>query len=163
MSKQKQTIDNTEILSEVSSLVKFASENKLSELELETEKFSLKVKKHIETKPTVVGFPFGSMMSNFDDKDNESVDNEESVSKPEYDPEKVVVSPLAGIFYRSKSPTSSPFVKEGDYVSKGSVIGIVSACKNHNEIISDKSGKVAKFFVDSEDNIARGDKILLLE
>lgn len=163
MPRQKQTIDNTKILSEVSGLVKFASDNKLAEFELETEKFGLKVKKHVEAKQNFVGLPFGSMMPSFDGQDNTPEEHEEPVSKPECDPEKIVVSPLAGIFYRSKSPTASPFVKEGDYVSKGDVIGIVSACKNHNEILSDKSGKIAKFFVDSEDNIARGDKILLLE
>ena len=60
-------------------------------------------------------------------------------------------------------PTSEPLAKEGDYVSPGSVVCLVSSCKNLNEIVSDKSGRIAKFLVANEDNVAKGDAIVLLE
>lgn len=153
-------MNNSEIINNVQELVKFASENKLSELEFESKEYSLKIKKHNAVQSAVMPMPFGFQPSLPEVKEVTSSEPEE---KEEYDKEKLLVTPLAGIFYRTKTPTSAPIVKEGDYVTPGSVIGLVSACKNHNEIISDKSGRIAKFLVKSEDNVAKGDAIAVLE
>ena len=45
-------------------------------------------------------------------------------------------SPLVGTYYAASSPDSAPFVKVGDKVSKGQVLGIVEAMKLMNEIES---------------------------
>ena len=52
----------------------------------------------------------------------------------------VVKSPLVGTFYVSPSPEEEPFVKVGDTVSKGQVLGIVEAMKLMNEIESEFDG-----------------------
>ena len=39
----------------------------------------------------------------------------------------MIVSPMVGTFYSSPSPDSAPFVKVGDRVKKGEVIGILEA------------------------------------
>ena len=44
----------------------------------------------------------------------------------------VVKSPLVGTFYSASSPDSAPFVKVGDTVKKGQVLGIVEAMKLTN-------------------------------
>ena len=43
----------------------------------------------------------------------------------------VVKSPLVGTFYSASSPDSAPFVKVGDTVKKGQVLGIVEAMKTY--------------------------------
>lgn len=53
-----------------------------------------------------------------------------------------VESPLAGIFYRASAPDAEPFVKLGQKVSKGDVVGIVEAMKMMNEIVAPVSGTV---------------------
>ena len=159
--KKTSKIDNSEILEKVSELVKFAKENKLSELEFETENFGFKVKKN--TSPTMsIDLSFLSHIGMQNPQTSETL-TEEISDKPSYNPDKVLTAPLNGIFYRAKSPTSEPLAKEGDYVSPGSVVCLVSSCKNLNEIVSDKSGRIAKFLVANEDNVAKGDAIVLLE
>ena len=160
---QKKTVkaDNNKILNKVSELVKFAKDNKLSELEFETEGFGLKIKKNASpAKPIDLSFLSHIGLNN---PQTEETQTEAISEKTSYNPDKVLTAPLNGIFYRAKSPTSEPLAKEGDYVSPGSVVCLVSSCKNLNEIVSDKSGRIAKFLVANEDNVAKGDAIVLLE
>jgi len=48
-------------------------------------------------------------------------------------PDNVVTCPLVGTFYSSPSPDADDFVKVGDHVKKGQVIGIVEAILVKNE------------------------------
>ncbi|MDO4295155.1 MAG: acetyl-CoA carboxylase biotin carboxyl carrier protein [bacterium] len=70
--------------------------------------------------------------------------------------DKVVVSPLVGIFYSSPSPDAPPFVKVGDTVKKGQVIGIIEAMKLMNEIESEYDGVVEAILVENEDVVEYG-------
>lgn len=54
-----------------------------------------------------------------------------------------IKAPLAGIFYRASAPDADPFVKIGDKVKKGDVVGIVEAMKMMNEITATEDGVVA--------------------
>ena len=52
--------------------------------------------------------------------------------------DKVITSPLVGTFYSSSSPDAESFVKEGDTVKKGQVLGIIEAMKlivNNEEVV----------------------------
>ena len=53
-----------------------------------------------------------------------------------------VTAPLTGVFYRSPSPGADAYVREGDEVSAGQVIGLIEAMKLFNEIKSDVTGTV---------------------
>lgn len=53
-----------------------------------------------------------------------------------------VNSPTTGIYYSSPNPGSPPFVKIGDSVEAGQVIGLIEAMKVFNEITATVSGKV---------------------
>jgi acetyl-CoA carboxylase biotin carboxyl carrier protein len=53
-----------------------------------------------------------------------------------------VTAPLTGVYYRSPSPDAEPYVREGDVVSAGQVIGLIEAMKLFNEIKSDVTGTV---------------------
>ena len=62
----------------------------------------------------------------------------------------VVKSPLVGTYYAASSPDSAPFVKVGDKVNKGQVLGIVEAMKLMNEIESEFDGTVKEILVENE-------------
>lgn len=160
MAKKTLKIDNNELINNVSQLIKFAADNDLNELEFDTAEFGLKVKKRSQ----IAMMPVNMAASLDNQPSSAEVSKKTEVSKkPAYSKDKVISTPLAGVFYRAKSPTSPVLAKEGDYVSPGTVIGIVLACKNLNEIISDKSGKIAKFIKGNEANVSKGDDIVLLE
>lgn len=74
----------------------------------------------------------------------------------------VVKSPLVGTFYSAPSPEEEPFVKVGDSVSKGQVLGIVEAMKLMNEIESDFDGVVKQIFVSNEDVIEFGQPLFVI-
>lgn len=73
-----------------------------------------------------------------------------------------VKSPLVGTFYSAPDPESEPFVKVGDHVAKGQVLGIVEAMKLMNEIESDYEGVVKQILVSNEDVIEFGQPLFVI-
>ena len=69
---------------------------------------------------------------------------------------KVITSPLVGTFYSASSPEAEPFVKEGDTVKKGQVLGIIEAMKLMNEIESEFDGVVEAVLVSNEEVVEYG-------
>ena len=65
-----------------------------------------------------------------------------SESKTEAQNQSVISAPLVGMFYNSASPEDEPFVKAGDAVKKGQVVGIIEAMKLMNEITAEQDGVV---------------------
>lgn len=60
-----------------------------------------------------------------------------------------IVSPMVGVVYLSKDPTSPAFVKVGDKVSVGQTVCLVEAMKTFNPIKSDKAGVITEILVES--------------
>jgi acetyl-CoA carboxylase biotin carboxyl carrier protein len=60
-----------------------------------------------------------------------------------------VNAPLTGVFYRSSSPQTDPFVQVGSNVTTGDVIGLIEAMKLFNEIRATASGKVRRIFAEN--------------
>ncbi|MGV3614952.1 MAG: acetyl-CoA carboxylase biotin carboxyl carrier protein [Fimbriimonas sp.] len=73
-----------------------------------------------------------------------------------------VTSPMTGIFYGSPSPSSPPFVKEGESVSAGQTIGLIEAMKVFNEIPSPISGTVTKIAAESGQLVQPGDPLIII-
>jgi len=67
-----------------------------------------------------------------------------------YCSDKVITSPLVGTFYSSASPETDVYVKVGDTIKKGQVIGLIEAMKLMNEIESDFDGVIEAVLVDNE-------------
>ena len=74
-----------------------------------------------------------------------------------------VVSPLVGTFYRSPAPGEECFVRLGQKVASGDVIGIVEAMKMMNEIRADQDGIVAEICAEDGDLVEFGQNLLLLK
>ena len=70
--------------------------------------------------------------------------------------DQVVTCPLVGTFYSAPSPDAKDFVKVGDTVKKGQVLGIVEAMKLMNEIESDYDGVVEAILVKDGETVEYG-------
>ena len=68
----------------------------------------------------------------------------------------VVKSPMVGTFYRAASPTSDPFVKEGDEVSRGQTLCILEAMKLMNEVTSEVEGTIRRVMADNGQPVEYG-------
>lgn len=74
-----------------------------------------------------------------------------------------VKSPMIGTFYRSPSPDQEAYVKVGDVVKKGDVLGIIEAMKLFNEIESEFSGTIVKVLVDNATAIEYDQALFLID
>lgn len=68
----------------------------------------------------------------------------------------MITSPIVGVFYAASSPDAQPYVKVGDHISKGQVVGIVEAMKLMNEIESEVSGEVIEILVKNGEAVEFG-------
>lgn len=75
----------------------------------------------------------------------------------------VVKAPLVGTYYASPSPDAEAFIKVGDAVKKGQVLGIVEAMKLMNEIESEFDGTVAEILVENEQVIEYGQPMFVIQ
>ena len=73
-----------------------------------------------------------------------------------------VSSPMTGIFYTSSSPSAPPFVKEGEPVNAGQVVGLIEAMKVFNEIVAPTSGRVTQVVATSGQIVNPGDPLLYI-
>ena len=87
---------------------------------------------------------------------------EEIKEKPVAITGKTVKSPLVGTFYAAPSPEAEPFVKKGDIVKKGQVLGIVEAMKLMNEIESEYDGVVEEILIENEDMVEYGQSLFII-
>lgn len=74
-----------------------------------------------------------------------------------------IESPMVGTFYIAPSPTSDPFIKEGDNVVEGQTLCIVEAMKLMNEVKSSVAGKVKKILVKDGQPIKKGQALVVIE
>lgn len=73
---------------------------------------------------------------------------------------KTVTSPLVGTFYSAPSPEAEPFVRVGDTVKKGQVVGIVEAMKLMNEIECEHDGVITEIMVNNGDMVEYGQVLI---
>jgi acetyl-CoA carboxylase biotin carboxyl carrier protein len=75
----------------------------------------------------------------------------------------VVHSPMVGTLYRSPSPDSGPFVKEGSRVEVGQTICIIEAMKLMNEIKAETAGTLVKFLCENAQPVEYGQPLYLIK
>jgi acetyl-CoA carboxylase biotin carboxyl carrier protein len=77
--------------------------------------------------------------------------------------QKQVVSPFVGTFYRSSSPTTEAYVKEGQMVKRGDAMCIIEAMKLMNEIEAEFSGKVIAILAENGQPVEFGEPLFVVE
>ncbi len=72
----------------------------------------------------------------------------------------IISSPLVGTFYAAASEDADPYVKVGDTINKGQVIGIVEAMKLMNHVESEYSGVVSEILVQNSEIVEYGQPLI---
>ncbi|MCK5521716.1 MAG: acetyl-CoA carboxylase biotin carboxyl carrier protein [Thiomargarita sp.] len=75
----------------------------------------------------------------------------------------IIKSPMVGTFYRASSPTSKPFVEEGEMVSEGDILCVIEAMKILNQITADKAGIITKILVENGAPVEYGEPLFVIE
>lgn len=84
-------------------------------------------------------------------------------TEPEIPEEKIVKSPVVGVFYQSNVQDGPALVKVGDEVQEGDVVGIIEAMKLMNEVIAKQNGTIKEILVSSGQKVEYGQPLMILE
>ena len=74
-----------------------------------------------------------------------------------------VKSPMVGTFYGAASPTSGPFVTQGQEVNVGDTLCIIEAMKMMNQIEADKAGTVRSILVENGSPVEFDQVLFIIE
>ena len=130
-------------------------EFKLAEAALDIDGLSVSFKRKTREKPQTEVVTDSADYDSFEEAPAEPAAPAAVVGTP-------ISSPMTGIFYASPSPNSPAFVKEGDMVTTGQIIGLIEAMKVFNEIPSPISGIAKKVVAESGQIVNPGDVLVLI-
>ena len=141
-------------------LIKTVSDSNLTQFQIEEDGFKISMK--TDKQPKVVVQKQGSAPEEIQSAviDKIKLSEQKEIKKAEGN---VVKSPLVGTFYSASSPDSAPFVKVGDTVKKGQVLGIVEAMKLMNEIESEFDGVVKEIQIENEQVVEYGQPLFVID
>ena len=74
-----------------------------------------------------------------------------------------IKAPMMGIFYRAASPSSPPFVKEGDVIKPGQILCMIEAMKVFNEIKAEMSGTIVEVLVENQEAVEFNQPLFLIK
>jgi acetyl-CoA carboxylase biotin carboxyl carrier protein len=74
-----------------------------------------------------------------------------------------VKSPMVGTFYGAASPTSGPFVTQGQQVNVGDTLCIIEAMKMMNQIEADKAGTIRSILVEDGSPVEFDQVLFIIE
>ena len=74
----------------------------------------------------------------------------------------IVRSPIVGTYYEAPAPGAPPFIKVGDTVTAGQVVGIIEAMKLMNEIEADAAGEIARIMVKNGQPVEYGQPLFAI-
>ena len=151
----KNQIIDEEIRQAIKELSNMLEELKLTEIQIENNKFG---------KVRVARQNYISQTSNFSNikESSNNNDNPDQVIVNEND-ENIIKSPMVGTIYLQPEPGSDPFVKIGDKVTKGQTLLIVEAMKTMNDIVAEKDGTVKEIIVKDEQPVQFDDPLIIVE
>ena len=141
----------------IDEVAKLITEYNLSEAELEVDDFKIVLRRQ---RPTVmVGTPAPQM---YVEQASEEASSAPVAAAAPVQQGTPISSPMMGIYYASSSPSADPYVKEGDTVTAGQVIGLIEAMKVFNEIHASVSGTVKKIVAEGGSLVNPGDPLMYI-
>ncbi len=146
-------------LKDIKELIALMRRNELSEFEMETEGFRIKLKKGGETviaqapmayapAPAAQAAPAGAAAA------------PAAEAKPAG---REITSPMVGTFYSAASPESSAYVEVGATVNEDTVVCIIEAMKVMNEIKAETRGVIAEILVENGKPVQYGQPLFRLK
>jgi acetyl-CoA carboxylase biotin carboxyl carrier protein len=151
-------------LQEIQELLNTIGQTNVTEFELKTDDFELRVSKG--TIVTAAPAPSPELMSVAPAIPQPVLSAPAPVSasepaSPSIDAKWLeVTSPMVGTFYRAPAPGEDPFVSVGERVSNGDTVCIIEAMKLMNEIETEVSGEVVKIAVEDGETIEFGQTLM---
>lgn len=124
--------------------------NDLSEFEMETEGFKIKLKKGVDFPATGVISAAPQPLST-----PTTLLGAELAATPRHPTMKAepafkeILSPMVGTFYLAASPESAPYVEVGKEITGDTVVCLIEAMKVMNEIKAEMSGVIAEILVEN--------------
>lgn len=94
---------------------------------------------------------------------NSTSASEETESAQSSNEAEVIKAPIVGTFYTAAAPGEEPFVKPGQTVKAGQVVGLIEAMKLMNEITAPKDGKILEILVGDEEMVQYDQKLMTME
>ncbi len=160
-------------IKDIQELLKFINRSTLTDVEIEQKDFRLRIQRKPEgivyaQMPQTQQFvqqPMPQLVQQSAPTTSEST-APAAESKPAADSGKNLRefrAPFIGTFYRSNGPDKEPFVKVGDTITAGKVLGIIEAMKLFNEIESDINGTIVKILVENAQPVEYDQPLFLIE
>jgi acetyl-CoA carboxylase biotin carboxyl carrier protein len=144
----------------VKKLVKIATSNDISGLEIEENGFRVKIDKEVKTVHAAIAQPqFSAPVPSNNNPEPAAAEEKKSETENLHE----IKSPIVGTLYRAPAPDADPYIQVGDTISVGSVLCIVEAMKLMNEIESDVSGKVVKILVENGRPVEYNQPLFLIQ
>jgi len=150
---------------QVREVVRIATESDVTELEVETPSFKIKVRRAASTGlPSAAGndaLTHATPPAGAGGMTASRVDIPIAAGAPDH--MIPIVAPMVGTFYRASSPDAPPFIKEGDAVDEGQVVCIIEAMKLFNEIQAEVRGRIARVLVDNASPVEYGQSLFIVD
>lgn len=149
---------------EIKRLVKLVESSNIDELEIQEEGLQVRVTKsrYTATTPAPVQIQTTAPVPS---RDSGVAEDIAPSTAPESKPANAIEigAPMVGTFYRSSTPDTDPYVKEGDTVQTGQTLCIIEAMKLMNEIEAEVSGKILKILVENGQPVEFNQPLFLIE
>jgi acetyl-CoA carboxylase biotin carboxyl carrier protein len=147
----------SEYKKQISELAELMEEFRLGEAQLQTSELRIAFKRRATARTVTLEAP--ELAQDASTIASDIVEETPEAPAPKGTP---ITSPMNGIFYGSPSPASPPFVKEGESVQAGQVVGLIEAMKVFNEIPTTVSGIVTKLVAETGALVQPGDVLLYI-
>lgn len=148
--------NNNEIKTKVKSLYEIMKDEKIQELEVDSEEYSIFIKRKGSVLSQTVPLQQQPVAS------AEVPASAEEKAKPEM-PAETIKSPITGVFYRAPSPSSPVYASEGDIIETGKTLCIVEAMKVMNEIKATFKVKIIKVLAENGKPVNAGQDLFEVE
>jgi len=143
----------------VRDLAKLLAETGLTELEVESDGFRIRVSRTVAAGPHVAHIAHAASPASpaaaaaADANPSGSLDDHPGA----------VRAPMVGTAYVLPEPGAAPFVKVGDTVRDGQILLLIEAMKTFNEIRAPKAGRVARVLIENGTPVEYGEALMIIE
>jgi acetyl-CoA carboxylase biotin carboxyl carrier protein len=144
---------------DIREILRIVDESEVSELELETDGFSLYVRRG----SAPVDVPSRSVQRPRTDREDAFPSASADVAHAQgavEDGAVIVPSPMLGTFYRAESPGAPPFVEVGSTVGPDTIICIIEVMKMMNSVPAGVSGTVVEVCAGNGELVEYGEALL---
>jgi acetyl-CoA carboxylase biotin carboxyl carrier protein len=149
-------------IKDIKELIALMRRNELSEFEMETEGFHIKLKKGSDAVITSVPVQYAPLPPEPAPAAGPApaAPAAGAGAKPQG---REITSPMVGTFYSSASPEASPYVEEGTEVAEDTVVCIIEAMKVMNEIKAETRGVIAEILAENGKPVQYGQPLFRLK